>query len=154
MCDCVVQTADLCARDVYRASIVPRMLASKQYTADIILKEFLGEMEKVLIERPTMYILHSEYKAYIFRNCENSEEIVLKLVDAIGIRRNLKGIFELGEADDTLHALFEPEVTARYLTMTLVSCFLNLATLYSKKPEELRIRADEYIGDTLKHFTQ
>jgi AcrR family transcriptional regulator len=148
--DCVVQTAEWmgrCLRHEVRA-FSSDLFVDGRHTAADILEMYLEDLGKLLFGEPRIFICFVEFKAFIYRNSENSQRDYKRFLDAVGYRRLFQRIFALGVQDGTVATNSDLESESRYLANTLISFFSSVA-LYNIGSEQMKRYIDQYITDTM-----
>jgi hypothetical protein len=147
-----VRVAEWFGKDLYDNYQSRQLLDGEQHTAAEILKTYFAELRRILIEEPRIYVCYAEFKAYLYRNSEHRDVDYRRFMEAVGCRKILQRIFELGAKDGTIRSRNTPEAEARYLTNTIMAYFSNAVLLYDTQPDVMVRTIDQYIEDTWNLF--
>lgn len=146
--DWVVQAAEWFGHDLYSRFKTPKLLDEGNMTAREILLVYLSEMRNLLLREPQVFVCYAEFKAFLYRNSEDRYGDYMKFADAVGCRKTLQRIYELGDKDGSIRrGHYSAEAAARYATNTLMSYFTNAVLLYDTQPEVMKQALDDYISD-------
>jgi AcrR family transcriptional regulator len=151
--DFVVQAAEWFGHDLYGRFQSVKMLDSDEYTAIEILRAYLIEFKRLLVNDPRIFVCYAEFKSFLYRNSEDRYNDYMKFADAVGLRRMLQRLLERGAEDGTIVSHYKPDAAARYMSNTITSYFSNVVLLYDTQPELMEQYLDDYINDTLSLYT-
>jgi AcrR family transcriptional regulator len=150
--DCVVQAAEWYGRKL-NANFQTKSMFDGKHKASEILMVFFQELRGILTTDTRIFAMYAEFKAYLYRNSADREQDYLRLMNAVGARRELEHIFIMGAKDGTVISHYTPENSAKYLIHTIMAFFSNAVLLYDSKPEVMMQYIDEFINETWNLYT-
>jgi AcrR family transcriptional regulator len=143
--DCVIRVAEWLMSNV-RARISDRypdrMFTSGEYTGAQLLRQYMNDVKELFLHEPRIFVLYSEFKLYVYRNCENVEQGYTLLCNWAGNRRLRMKIYQLGREDGSMPNDLDLEVEEEYFCESFFGFLSNLAIsfeLHSREESEKQI---------------
>jgi AcrR family transcriptional regulator len=145
--ECVVKAAEWYGQKL-NDNFRTRTMFDGTHKASEILMTLFQEIRGILVKDTRIFAMYAEFKAYLYRNSQHRDQDYLRLMNAVGARRELEHIFILGQKDGTVISHYTPENSAKYLIHTIMAFFSNAVLLYDNKPEVMMRYIDEFINET------
>jgi AcrR family transcriptional regulator len=127
---------------------------SGEYTGVQLMEKYMTYIKDVFLRDPRTFALYTEFKIYIYRNCENFEQEYTLLANKMGNYRLRHKIYEYGQQDGTLPANIDLKTEEEYFSESFFGFLSNLAfsfSLHSRKEMEKQI--DHRIKNTVALYT-
>jgi AcrR family transcriptional regulator len=138
--DCVIRVAEWLMNSI-RSDIGEHfpdsVFTSGKYTGAQLLRLYMIEVKKLFLKEPRIFVLYSEFKLYIYHNCESVEQGYTLLCNCAGNRRLRLRIYQLGKEDGSMPNDLDLEVEEEYFCESFFGFLSNLAISY-----ELHSRAE------------
>jgi AcrR family transcriptional regulator len=155
--DCVLQAAIWLLRNIQldvSKNYPETVFNGGQRTGSQLLKSYMEDIKDLFLKEPRIFILYSEYKLYVYRNCEENPKGSALLKDWTGTRRLRMKIYSLGLQDGSFAQNFDPEIEEEYFCESFFGFLSNLAISYSvHSQEEIEKQIDQRIENTLLLYT-
>jgi AcrR family transcriptional regulator len=127
----------------------PGTFSEGKYTAAQIMALFMLDLKRLFFREPRVFVLFTEFKAFIFRNSDDIERDYRIFMEAVGYRALARKVFALGEEDGTVRPLADSESEARYFTNMLVSYLSNIVLVYGRDRQKMEELVDKYMENIM-----
>ncbi len=125
-----------------RNSHLGHEMASGQYTGAEMLMRYMDAVKTLFYETPNLFVLLTEIKTFLFRNCDDSQTAYKRVHDVFGSRAVLAGIFSLGMQDGSFPRSLDADREAERLIDIYCSYLAKLAIHPSPTAEGTRAQTE------------
>jgi AcrR family transcriptional regulator len=156
--DCVIRTMEYYMVGI-RKGIMSRytdeMFAGDTYTGADLLRMYMMDVKEVFLRDPRHFVLYSEYKLYVYRNCEDYEQSYSMLCNWLGSRGLRQRIYAKGRQDGSMPTNLDLYIEEEYFSESFFGFLANLAlSMEQHSLEEMETQIDKRIDNTLLLYHQ
>ena len=150
---CVLAVAQWAGRN-YREKSVPlqSIFADGAKSGAAMLKEYFKAVQALLYEKPDLFVLGVECRAFIYRNASQDKDAEEAIYHALGPSALLKKILERGLADGSITVAIDPEVEAVVVRESLIGFLASMALSYTKATTGDRSLVEYFINRVLIRY--
>jgi AcrR family transcriptional regulator len=151
---CVIKSMLADIRSAVNEKYPDEIFTNGKYTGAQLLKMYMNDIKKIFINEPRIFVLYTEFKIYIYRNCPDREQGYTLLWNLMGNRNLRQKIYRLGKSDGTLPQNIDLNVEEEYFCESFFGFLSNLALSFSEhSSKELEKQIDDRIANTLSLYT-
>jgi AcrR family transcriptional regulator len=115
-----------------------------------LLHEYMGDIKELFLNEPKQFVLYSEVKSYVYRNCTSKEQEYTLFANKMGNQKLRKKILEYGLQDGTIKFKSPVDVEEEYFCESFFGFLSNVALSFNLHAREEIIRQiDERIDNTI-----
>jgi AcrR family transcriptional regulator len=115
-----------------------------------LLRMYMNDIKELFLKEPKQFVLYSEVKSYVYRNCTSKEQEYTLFANKLGNQKLRKKIFNFGMEDGTIKFKAPVDVEEEYFCESFFGFLANVALSYSlHTPEEIIRQIDERIDNTI-----
>jgi AcrR family transcriptional regulator len=151
--DCILKVSEWLLGNI-RESVIQHfpesVFTDGEYTGVQLLKMYMIYMKKIFLVEPRLFVLYGEFKLYIYRNYDSSEQEYTLFWNHMGTHDLRLKIYEKGMKDGSLFGVTDWNTEEEYFCESFFGFFSNLAMsfkLHSK--EEIERQLEQRIGNTI-----
>jgi AcrR family transcriptional regulator len=124
------------------------------HTGAELLQMYMEYIKDVFTAEPRIFVLYTEYKTYIYRNCEDVHQGYTLLINWLGNHELRERIFDLGIKDGSLPPEINFSIEEEYFCESFFGFLSNLALSYNvHSSKEINEQIDERIKNTIALYT-
>ncbi len=154
--DYVLATAEWVMRKVQiqtNASFPEKMLTSGEYTGLELLKKYMFHIKDLFLGEPRLFALYSEFKIFIYRNCDDYEQHYSLFLNNSGNHRLRHRIYVIGREDGSMASNLDMRVEEEYFSESYFGFLCNLALSYTQHSADEMVRQiDRRISNTIAMY--
>ncbi len=151
--DYVLATAEWVMRKIQlqtNAKFTDKLLNSGEYTGLQLLEMYMKYIKDLFISEPRLFALYSEFKIYIYRNCDDYEQHYTLFLNKSGNHRLRHKIFVIGRQDGSMASSRDLAVEEEYFSESYFGFLCNLALSYTQhSASEMTHQIDRRIDNTV-----
>jgi AcrR family transcriptional regulator len=154
--DCVLQVLEWIMSGIQQKAreIFPESVFFDGHTGIELLEMYMKYVKRIFLHDPKLFVLYTEFKLYIYRNCKENEQEYSLLVNKIGNHALRTRIYDLGKQDGTFPADLDVKTEEEYFTESFFGFLANLAlSLSDHARAELEKQIDYRIANTVALYS-
>jgi AcrR family transcriptional regulator len=156
--ECVVRTMEYYVMSVRReflARYTEEMFNSDAYTGAELLRMYMTDVKSFFMDDPRHFVLYSEYKLFIYRNCEDYEQSYSMLCNWFSSRGLRQRIYEKGRRDGSMSGGIDLYTEEEYFSESFFGFLANLAvSLDQHDAGEVERQIDLRIENTIALYSE
>jgi AcrR family transcriptional regulator len=130
------------------------MFTDNTHTGAQLMELYMMHIKKIFMHEPRIFVLYAEFKAYIYRNCEENEQRYTLLVDWMGNRELRQKIYHLGIQDGSFSKDIDIHIEEEYFTESFFGFLANMAFSFKlHNREQIEKQIDQRIQNTIALYT-
>jgi AcrR family transcriptional regulator len=156
--DCVIQVIEWSLRNIRMdvgSHFPDEAFTDGKHTGSELLKLYMNDMKDLFFSDHRLFVLYSELKIYVYRNCESYEQGYTLLCNWMGNRKLREKIYSLGKSDGSMPCDLDIDVEEEYFSESFFGFLANLAPSFPQhNAEELERQIDLRIQNTIAIYEQ
>jgi AcrR family transcriptional regulator len=126
-----------------------------KHTGAQLFEQYMFALKDLFFSEPRTFVLYSEFKLYIYHNCDDYEQNYTLLCNCMGSRHLRRQIYMLGKTDGTLPSDINVTAEEEYFCESFFGFLANLALSYgAHSKEEMANQIDQRIKNTIALYSQ
>jgi AcrR family transcriptional regulator len=155
--DCVIRVTEWVLQVIRLKTssiFTEKMFTDGKHTGIQLMKLYMSTIKDIFMREPKVFALYTEFKVYIYRNCENFEQEYTLFCNQMGNQRLRHRIYALGKKDGTLPKSIDLKTEEEYFTESFFGFLSNLAFSFSlHSREEMEKQIDQRIKNTIAIYS-
>jgi AcrR family transcriptional regulator len=132
-------------RDGWEAKYPPGLFTDGEHTGADIMRMYMADLKKLFFNDPRLFVLYSEFRAYIYRNCEDFDQSYGEFWNMMGGHRLRGKIYALAHKDGTIPHYGDFRTEEAYFCNSFLGFFSNLAVSFNQHSrDEIERQIDRY----------